>query len=348
MRLFLPGLLAVILTGCNGEQKLSPALLHAASIQPRSDLLMFDVRSGEAITWDDLLARIGEADAVIVGEQHDDAVGHKVQLAIVEDVMDRFPGSALAMEMLDRSEQAVVDDYLGDLIDREKFYELTASTRWRKIAQEYLDGEINKKKFRQRILTIGWPEWKFNYQPIIDAAKDGGGTVVAANAPWTRYTKLISTEGYDFDSMTPAQRSLIEIPEVPESGPYREKFWEVMVDRLEGEEPEEDEQAEDDSEAAHVELTDEQVGNMFYSQLSYDATMGDSIADALANGATKVVHLVGQFHSDFNGGTIMELKRRAPGVRVLSITMQKADATEVREEDADRADIVIYTGAREE
>ena len=62
--------------------------------------------------------------------------------------------------------------------------------------------------------------------------------------------------------------------------------------------------------------------------------------------ADKIVHLVGQFHSDFEGGTIMEVRRRAPDVRVLSISMQAVDATSLREDDVDRADIVIYTGEK--
>ena len=71
--------------------------------------------------------------------------------------------------------------------------------------------------------------------------------------------------------------------------------------------------------------------------------MADSIADALKDGATKVIHLVGQFHSDYWGGTAMELARRAPNAKILLISMQREPSTTLREEDADRADIVVYT-----
>ncbi len=295
------------------------------------------------------MSRVADADVTIIGELHDDAVGHAFQRAVVEDAVAREPNLALSMEMLDRSEQSIVDDYVADLIDREKFYELTASTRWRKVASEYLAGEINKSKFKERILRIGWPDWETNYQPIIDAAKDGGGRIVAANAPWLRYSKLITEDGYEkLETLTDEQRRLIETPEVPDSGTYRERFWEVMVDRAEGEEPEEPESDGDDPDAAHMEMSDEVVRRSFHSQMMYDATMADSIAEALESGAKKVIHLVGQFHSDFEGGTVLELRRRFPGARILLISMQKESVATLREEDTDRADIVVYTGARED
>ncbi len=87
---------------------------------------MFRADTGAAINWQDLLHAIDWqglleaiewADVVILGEQHDDAVAHAVQLAVVEDAMKRYPGTALSMEMLDREEQALVDDYLADFIN---------------------------------------------------------------------------------------------------------------------------------------------------------------------------------------------------------------------------------------
>jgi hypothetical protein len=82
------------------------------------------------------------------------------------------------------------------------------------------------------------------------------------------------------------------------------------------------------------------------AQLVWDATMGASIAKARRSGARKVVHIVGQFHSDFNGGTVQELRRHLPHAHVLTITMQRDEPDALREEDRDRADIVIYTGKR--
>ena len=340
-------LITLSLTGCTGISRSGD--LAGVTVDVRNELLMFDGHSGDPIRWEDLMTRVASADVIIIGEQHDDAVGHAVQRAVIEDAVARGSNLALSMEMLDRSEQSIVDDYVAELIDREKFYELTASTEWRKVVNEYLAGEINKSKFKEQILRIGWPDWETNYQPIIDAAKDGGARIVAANAPWLRYTKLITKDGYEkLETLTDEQRRLIDTPEVPESGKYRERFWEVMVDRAEGEEPKESESDGDDPEVEHIEMSDEDVLRSFHSQMMYDATMAGSMAEALKSGAEKVIHLVGQFHSDFEGGTVMELRRRVPDARILLISMQKESAAALREEDTDRADIVIYTGARED
>ncbi|MEE8155034.1 MAG: ChaN family lipoprotein [Phycisphaerales bacterium] len=311
---------------------------------------MFCSNGGAAIDWQDLLEAIEWADVVILGEQHDDAVAHAVQLAVVEDAMKRYPGTALSMEMLDREEQALVDDYLADFINRDMFLEQTASTKWLRIARDYLDDEIDRETFQKRILRIGWPDWENNYQPIIDAAKEAGSPVVAANTPWLRYMSVASREGYGrLRSLTDAQKRLFARPKQDSYRDYRERFWQVMVERAEGEPPKPlEEDADEDDKSQHAQMTDEQVASAFRGQLIMDATMADSIARALHNGADKVVHLVGQFHSDFNGGTVQELRRRKRGVKILTVSMQRADAVALREQDRGRADIVIYTGEPEE
>ncbi len=325
-----------------------PASFEAA--KPPRSLPMFCSNSGTAIDWQDLLEAIEWADVVILGEQHDDAVGHAVQLAVVEYAMERYPGTALSMEMLDREEQALVDDYLADFINRDMFLEQTASTKWLRIARDYLAEEIDHETFEKRILRIGWPDWENNYQPIIDAAKGAGSSVVAANTPWLRYMSVANREGFDrLRSLTDAQKRLFARPKRQSYKQYRQRFWQVMVERAEGEPPPPpEEDAEDDAESRHMQMTDEQVRSAFRGQLTMDATMADSIAEALRDGAEKVVHLVGQFHSDFEGGTVQELRRRKRGVKILTVSMQRADAVALREEDRGRADIVIYTGKPEE
>jgi uncharacterized iron-regulated protein len=311
----------------------------------RTELAMYCGEDGRRVDWSEVLEAVADADIIILGEEHDDAVGHRVQLAIVEEVLAGWPQSALSMEMLDRRKQATVDDYLADFIDLDKFYERVASTQWRKIAQQYLDGSINRKTFKQRMTRIGWPDWEDNYQPIIDAAKEAGAPVVAANTPWLLYSSVARKEGFErLDDVTPAQRALFDVPaEVPEDR-YRERFWEAIAGRAEGEAPPEPEDAEDG--AAHRAVTDEEVLGMFRGQLVMDATMAASIADASQAGADKVVHLVGHFHCDFDGGLVQELRRRLPDARIVVVSMLNVDEAALRDEDLGRADFVVYTGYR--
>lgn len=335
----IPAALASICCGCARPTTGHPRL----DVDARASLPVY-AGDGALVGWPDLLDAVRGADVILVGEQHDDAVGHRVQLAMVEDVLALWPGSAVSMEMFDRREQAVVDDYLAGFIDRETFYERTASTRWRKITTEYLDGTINRRTFEKRITRLGWPDWEGNYQPIIDAAREAGAPVIAANTPWLVYMSVARKEGFEaLDEVTPAQRALFDVPVELPTGSYRERFWETIAGRAEGEEPE-DETDEDDEN--HGGLSDEQVLGMFRAQSVMDATMARSIVDALADGAPKVVHLVGQFHSDFEGGLVLQLRQRLPSARILVVSMQSAAGDTMRDDDADRADFVIYTGER--
>ena len=294
--------------------------------------------------WSELMDAVAGADVIIVGEEHGDAVGHRVELAIVRDVLDRWPGSALSMEMFDRTEQAVVDDYLADFIDLETFQERTASTRWLKISRQYVDREITRKTFEKRITRLGWPQWETNYQPIVDAARSAGAPVVAANTPWLVYMSVARREGFErLDDVTAAQRSLFEVPDRIPEGEYRKRFWEVLAGRAEGEPADDD---DGDEQGAHPGFDDETILGMFRGQLVMDATMAASIAETRQAGAEKVVHLVGHFHCDFEGGLVQELRYRDPDARILVITVLGVAEAELRDEDAGRADFVVYTGEK--
>jgi uncharacterized iron-regulated protein len=83
----------------------------------------------------------------------------------------------------------------------------------------------------------------------------------------------------------------------------------------------------------------------FRAQLVWDATMADSIAQGLDSGLARVIHLVGQFHSDFDGGTVEYLLDRKPDLKILTISLQNALTRELRSGDHKRADVVIYTRA---
>jgi uncharacterized iron-regulated protein len=274
---------------------------------------MFHGETGEAIGWPELMDAVMWADVIFLGEQHDDGVGHAVERAVVEDAVLTDPRTAVSLEMLERHEQHIVDDYLAGLIEQHEFIEDTGSANW---------GAPGR-----------WIDW---YQPVIDAAKDAGARVVAANAP-RHYVRLASQEGYErLDSLTGAQRALFTHPRRPhESGGYRERFFALMSQPM-----------GDDPEGAHGRgMTDEEILPIFRSQLVWDATMAQSIARALDEGdATRVIHLVGAFHIEYDGGTVIELRRRKPLARILTVSLTRADARALREEDRGRADVIIYTG----
>jgi uncharacterized iron-regulated protein len=260
-------------------------------INVRQDVTIIEPTSGDCVGWPELLAQIDRADVVLLGELHDHEVGHAIQLAVVEDVMDKYPNSVLALEMLERDEQHIVDDYMEGFINASTLEALTHSENW---------GAVG-----------GWVAW---YQPIIDAVKQRGGAVVAANAP-RRYVRLARLEGYErIDELPPSRRGYIDYPKKLSGGRYRERFWEFANHgRVEAEQK--------------VNLTeidpDDPMLPLFRSQQAWDATMAQSIVSVGPNKNKKVILLVGQFHVEYDGGIVQELRQRMPGAKILVISIRR-------------------------
>ena len=276
--------------------------VHDLDIDVRSDTQILVPQSGKPLDWNGVLEIVAEHDVILVGEQHDDPVGHGIELALVEDVMDRWPKSAVAMEMLERDEQLLVDDYFDDVIDAEQFEKLTFSTNW------FGNG--------------GWTGW---YQPIIDAVK-------------RRYVRMARSGGYEkIDALSDDRRVLVDFPDELSGGRYRERFWELAG--VHGEE-----EGEEEADADAVEIDpDDPILPFYRSQQAWDATMAQSVANAVSHRG-KVVLLVGQFHVEYDGGIVQELRQRAPRASVLVISLQR---TTPDDQDWDGelpiADIMILT-----
>ncbi len=286
---------------------------HDEQPDPRR-LPMFLGSTGKVIAWNDLLRAAEWADVILVGEEHDDAVGHAVELAVMQDIADRWPHAALSMEMLERDDQLLVDDYLDGIIDAGALETLTHSKGWA--------GEGS------------WASW---YQPVIDVAKAHNQRVIAANAP-RRYVRMARQQGYDALAKLPApRRELFSLPKGSLDNPYRDRFLALMNEMSEG----------DASAAAHA-ASQSQAMASFRSQYLWDSTMADSIVRGLKAGATKVVHLAGRFHVEREGGTVLQVRERRPGTRVLTIVMSREGSLTMLGDDRDLADIVIYTGKRPE
>jgi uncharacterized iron-regulated protein len=130
----------------------------------------------------DLTASMANADVVLMGEEHDDAVGHRFQLAVLEQAVGRYLDATpsrpvvLSMEMFERDVQYVVDEYLGELITEDHF--LRSSRPW-DTYQEF-------------------------YRPMVELAKRRGLRLVAANSP-RRYVNRASRLG---------RESLMALPDV--------------------------------------------------------------------------------------------------------------------------------------
>ncbi|QDU65488.1 ChaN family lipoprotein [Engelhardtia mirabilis] len=301
--------LALALAGCastTGSNAPGGADM-AASVVPVEEaraFAVFDGDTGAELSFEELLERAAGVQVVVLGETHDDAGGHAYQRAVVEALFERFPGSALALEMLERDEQDAVNDLAAGLVDAAMFAGDTNSSSWA--------GEGS------------WAAW---YQPVIDAALEHDGRVIAANAP-RRYVRVASRRGYGpLAAVDARRRAYFDFPHGPQPEGYRQRFFELMGGMGHGDGG----------------MDEEMVAKVFRSQSMWDATMAGSIAAAGPSTKHKVALLVGQFHSDFEGGTVAQLRHLLPTVRVLVISLQPVAAGALAEDDRGRADLVVYT-----
>jgi len=210
-------LIALLQVGCHGPgssgmvtESEQTAIVPEHPWAP-TGLPMFDGSNGMILTWASLIDAIARADVVVLGEEHDDSVAHRFQLAVVSQVLASWPKTAVAMEMLERDQQAEVDDYLSGKLTEVAFLEAVAP------------GDDSSLRFAEF------------YLPIIDAAGEEDASVVAANAP-RKFVRMARTEGWDGIADQPEyQENLYVVPKSIDQGPYRTRIEELMRDN--GKEP---------------------------------------------------------------------------------------------------------------
>ncbi|MDP6634340.1 MAG: ChaN family lipoprotein [Phycisphaerae bacterium] len=316
----------------------SGAIPTARKLSAPRGLAMFSGHTARSLSWDDVRNAMRWADVILVGEQHRDAVAHEVELALVSDAMNLAPPAGVSMEMLERDEQRIVDAYLAGEISQAEFVEQTGSANW-----------AAKGK---------WDDW---YQPIVDAARDARLPLIAANAP-RQYVVQARKQGYGvLWAHPPAERKRYFIPSRILTGSYARRFMGEMSHhstppvKRKGKPatrpttrpatmPATTQPAKCPARArCPMSRRQPDLSTFFRAQLLWDATMAGSIVEGLDGGLARVIHLVGQFHTDFDGGTVQYLLDLNPDLKILTISLQNAHARELRPVDEDRADVVIYT-----
>lgn len=89
----------LVLSGCQ----------HLSSPPPVTGEIR-DLRSGQVLTPQELVARLAEPSRLIVGEQHDNRDHHQLQLWLLQELGERRPQGSLLLEMLTPDQQPRVDD----------------------------------------------------------------------------------------------------------------------------------------------------------------------------------------------------------------------------------------------
>lgn len=234
--------------------------------------------TGTKVNLNAIVSTLGRYDVVFLGELHDDAVGHAIQAEIFRTAVEQFSGKrrvTLSLEMFERDVQPMLNEYLA--------------------------GQITENHFM--LSSRPWVNYKTDYRPLVELAKEKKLDVVAANSP-RRYVNMVSRGGRDTLNGLSAEAKtwLPPLPFAEASEAYSKKFRALM--------------------GGSGEAT-MGIDNILNSQSLWDASMAYCISESLKkNKGSLVVHLNGGFHTEERLGTVEHLLKYSPQAKVLVVTMR--------------------------
>lgn len=151
--------LLVLLAGCaTAGRHQEPTQAMLGRDHPLADRI-WDVAAGRPIDRQTLVARLGAARFILLGEKHDNPDHHRWQASLVGALAAAGRRPAVAFEMFTTDDAPAIARHL------------TASPT----DAAGLADAVNWKE-------SGWPDWAL-YQPIAEAALGAGLAIVAANLP---------------------------------------------------------------------------------------------------------------------------------------------------------------------
>lgn len=261
--------------------------------------------NGDPSSIADIVKALENTDALFLGEMHDDSVGHAVQFEIFKKAVEKYGPSrrvSLSLEMFESDVQVVLN--------------------------EYLKGQISENHFL--LSSRPWGNYKTDYRPLVEFAKEKKLYVVAANAP-RRYVNMVSRGGREtLNGLSREARTwLPPLPYAEASEAYAKKFKALM-----GPSPE----------------AQMGIDKILSSQSLWDASMAYSVAQSLnKNKGSLVVHLNGGFHTENRLGTVEHFLKYRPKGRALVVTIKYVNdfKTFDKSKYTDLGDYVILTDAKE-
>ena len=174
-----------------------------------------------------------------------------------------------------------------------------------------------------------WGNYKTDYRPLVELAKEKKLSVVAANAP-RRYVNMVSRGGRDVLNVLSktAKGWLPPLPFADPSPAYSAKFKALM------------------GPSAEAQMG---IDKILMSQSLWDASMAFRVAEFLkANKNSLAVHLNGAFHTESRLSTVDHFLKYRPKAKALVVTMRYEEdfKTFDKTKSTDVGDFVILTDAK--
>ena len=235
-----------------------------------------DAKSGKELTATQLAQKLTKYDVVFFGEYHDQGEIHKAELDLLQ-ALHKTKGEklALSMEMFEVDNQAKLDSFLAGSLSEENFL---ATSR-------------------------PWPNYKTDYAPLVNFAKEHNMPVVAANVPRFLAAHVAKNNASTAGIEAQYQKWLPKHTYAPE-GAYKDKFYAQM-----------------NSPEAPMKMPPARLAAVYAAQCLKDDKMAESMAAfSDAHKKMQLLHINGCFHSDGHLGTAQKLEALRPELKVAVIT----------------------------
>jgi len=245
-------------------------------------------QSGKKVSYKKLINTSQKSDVLLFGEFHDNSVAHWLELEITKDLFEK-KGLVLGAEMLEADNQEQVN--------------------------QYLKGENNQKKLDSTARL--WPNYKTDYKPLVDFAKEKNLAFVATNIP-RRFASLVFKKGFE------ALEKLSD----------EEKSWIAPLPIL-----------YDPTLPGYLKIVQEMGGhggeNLPKAQAVKDATMAYFISKNRTENSL-FIHYNGSYHSDNFEGIYWYLNQQNSNLKISTIaTVTQKDISKLEGENYNKATFII-------
>ena len=138
-------------------------------------------QSGKKVKYGKMIKDLADADVVLFGENHNNALVHWLELQVTKSMYAQNNELSLAAEMFEADDQLIIDEYLA--------------------------GKYDEKMFEDEAKL--WKNYTTDYKPLMDFAKENGLAFIASNIP-RRYARMVYKRGIEsLDSLDNEAKAFI-------------------------------------------------------------------------------------------------------------------------------------------
>lgn len=248
--------------------------------------------NGKEAKYKKMIKDCAHADVVLFGELHNNPISHWLQLELTQDLfVQRGNDLILGAEMFEADNQLIMD--------------------------EYFSGMITQKKFEEEMRL--WPNYKTDYKPLLEFAKDSGLKFIATNVP-RRYANMTFKLGLDTLTYLSdiAKKYIAPLPLI----------YDTTLNCY-------------SSLAGGGPMDEHGSPKMRDAQAIKDATMSHFLLKNLEKGKT-FIHYNGAYHSDDFESLSYFLNRENTDINIVTIsTILQEDISKLSDEEIGKADYII-------